>query len=160
MIVPDWLRNQDNVFLLIVLLLLLWLWLLVYRRQEEERSVPERPIALTVDDLGRKAFICGRSNDIYLYRGLFINGMEARELLGDMAKEYLEKRNLQVLTHSLQTLHDQISKNATYVGLGTKEGTKLVIRIKVGTEEKNLSIGSVTQIGNSWRLLQPPEGIA
>ena len=81
MILPEWLKNQDNVYLIITVLLLLWLWLLVHRRQEEEKKIPQRPIALTVEDLGRKVFIAIRSTDIFLYRGLFINGGEAKFLL-------------------------------------------------------------------------------
>ena len=114
MIVPDWLKNQDNVYLIIAVLLLLWLWLLINRRQEEERRIPIRPIALSVEDLGRKVFTYTRSNDIFSYRSLFINGSEARELLGEMAKEYLERRNPQCLTQSLQLLKDEIPNTAIW----------------------------------------------
>ena len=159
MIVPDWLKNQDNVFVLIVVLLLLQLWLLVHRRQEEERKIPERPISLQVEDLGRKVFIAIRSNDMYLYRGLFINGSEAKTILGGMAKEQLEKRSVQVLKRSLQKLVTELPNNSTYVGLSTTESTKLIIKIKTGSEEKDLYIGSVTRVDNSWRLLEPAGGL-
>ena len=98
-------------------------------RRQEERSLPERPLPLTVEDLGRKVFTYARSNDVFSYRGLFINGSEARNLLGNLANEFLEKRNPQRLAQSLQTLKDEIPNSAIYVGLGTKEGTKLIIRI-------------------------------
>ena len=159
MILPEWLRNQDNVFLIIAILLLLWLWLLVHRRQEEDKKIPQRPIALKVEDLGRKAFVAIRSNDIYMYRGLFINGGEANSLLGDMAKEYLEQRSVHVLKDSLQTLIADVPNNSTYVGLSTTEGTKLIIKIKTGDEERDIHIGSVTRIDNSWRLLEPVGGL-
>jgi len=160
MVLPEWLKDQDNVFLIVAVLLLLWLWLLVHRRQEEEKKIPQRPIALQVEDLGRKAFIAIRSNDMYLYRGLFINGGEAKALLGDMAKEYLEKRSVRVLKNSMQTLIEEIPNNSTYVGLSTTEGTKLIIRIKTGDEERDIYVGSVTRIDNSWRLLEPVGGLA
>ncbi len=159
MILPEWLKSQDNAFLIIAVLLLLWLWLLVNSRQEEEKKIPQRPIALQVEDLGRKAFIAIRSNDMYLYRGLFINGGEAKSLLGDLAKEYLDKRSAKVLKDSMQTLIAEIPNDATYVGLSTTEGTKLIIKIKSGTEEKDLYVGSVTRIDNSWRLLEPVGGL-
>ena len=159
MIVPKWLQNQDNAFLIIVVLLLLWLWLLVHRRQEEERKIPERTIALNVADLGRKAFISIRSNDLFVYRGLFINGKEAKMLLGNMAKEYLERRSVEVLKESMQLLIEEIPKNATYVGLATTEGTKLIITIKDGEKEHDIYIGSVTRVENSWRLLEPKGGL-
>ena len=160
MILPEWLKNQDNVYLIIVILLLLWLWLLVHRRQEEDKKIPQRPIALQVEDLGRKAFVAIRNNDLYLYRGLFINGGEAKSLLGDLAKEYLDKRSPKVLKESMQTLIAEVPRDATYVGLSTTEGTKLIIKIKSGTEEKDLYVGSVTRIENSWRLLEPVGGLA
>ena len=159
MILPEWLRNQDNAYLIIAVLLLLWLWLLVHRRQEEEKKIPQRAIALSVDDLGRKAFIAIRSNDMYLYRGLFINGAEAKSLLGDLAKEYLEQRSVHVLKESMQTLRAEILKSSTYAGLSKTEGTKLIIKIKTNDEEKDVYIGSVTRIDNSWRLLEPVGGI-
>ena len=159
MILPEWLKSQDNAFLMVAVLLLLWLWLLVHRRQEEEEKIPQRPITLRVEDLGRKSFIAIRSNDVYLYRGLFINGAEANSLLGDMAKEYLEKRSVQLLKNSMQTLSAEIPNNSTYVGLSTTEGTKLIIKIKAGKEEKDIYIGSVTRIDNSWRLLEPVGGL-
>ena len=159
MILPEWLKSQDNAFLIIAVLLLLWLWLLVHRRQEEDKKIPQRPIALQVEDLGRKAFIAIRNNDIYLYRGLFINGGEAKSLLGDLAKEYLDKRSAKVLKNSMQTLIAEVPNDATYVGLSTTEGTKLIIKIKSGTEEKDLYVGSVTRIDNSWRLLEPVGGL-
>ena len=159
MILPEWLKSQDNAFLIIAVLLLLWLWLLVHRRQEEDKKIPQRPIALQVEDLGRKAFIAIRNNDIYLYRGLFINGGEAKSLLRDLAKEYLDKRSAKVLKNSMQTLIAEVPNDATYVGLSTTEGTKLIIKIKSGTEEKDLYVGSVTRIDNSWRLLEPVGGL-
>ena len=142
------------------MLLLLWLWLLVHRRQEEEKKIPQRPIALKVEDLGRKAFVAIRSNDMYLYRGLFINGSEAQSLLGEMAREYLEKRSVQVLKDSMQNLIAEVPNNAIYVGLSTTEGTKLIIKIKTGDDEKDIYVGSVTRIDNSWRLLEPVGGLA
>ena len=39
MIIPEWLSNQDNAFLIVAILLLLWLWLLINRRQEEEKRL-------------------------------------------------------------------------------------------------------------------------
>jgi len=159
MVLPEWLQNQDNVFLVVAVLLLLWLWLLVSRRQEEESHVPERPIALSVEDLGRKVFRYARSHNTLLYRGLFINGSEAHNLLGDMATEYLERRSPQRLMQSLRDLKAEIPSHATFIGLGATEGTKLIIRIKVGEEEQNIFIGSVTKIENAWRLLEPKGGL-
>jgi hypothetical protein len=159
MILPEWLKNQENALLIIAIFLLLWLWLLINRRQEEQQLLPERSTPLSVEELGRKAFICGRNTDIYLYRGLFINGSEANELLGNIATEYLEKRSPKILSKALDMLCNEIPNSATYVGLGKKKGTKLVIKIKIGTEEKDITIGSVTNIGNVWRLLEPCGGL-
>ena len=160
MVLPELLADQDSALLVLALLLLLWLWLLVNRRQEEQQWVPERPIALTVEDLGRKAFICARSNDLFQYRSLFINGLETRELLGAMAKEYLECRSPELLREALEDLNMKIPIAAVYVGLAATEGTELIIKIKVGATERDINIGTVTKAGNSWRLLQPSGGIA
>ena len=51
MILPELLTDPDSGLLVVAILLLLWLWLLVNRRQESNASIPQRPIALSVEDL-------------------------------------------------------------------------------------------------------------
>ena len=159
MVLPELLTDPDSGLLVVAILLLLWLWLLVNRRQQSTTSLPERPIALSVEDLGRKVFICSRSNDLFTFRSLFINGNEARTLLGPLASAYLERRNPQVLKSALKELSDNISTTAVFVGLAKTEGTELIIKIRDGEVERDITIGSVTNIDNSWRLLQPSAGL-
>ena len=159
MILPELLTDPDSGLLVVAILLLLWLWLLVNRRQESNASIPQRPIALSVEDLGRKVFICSRSNDLFTFRSLFINGNEARTLLGPLAAAYLERRSPQILKTSLEELSDIIPTTAVYIGLAKTEGTELIIKIRDGNVERDITIGSVTNIDNSWRLLQPSSGL-
>ena len=159
MVLPELLTDPDSGLLVVAILLLLWLWLLVNRRQESSKSIPQRPIALSVEDLGRKVFICSRSNDLFTFRSLFINGNEARTLLGPLAGAYLEQRSPQILKTSLEELSDSIPNTAVYIGLAKTEGTELIIKIRDGEVERDITIGSVTNIDNSWRLLQPSAGL-
>ena len=159
MVLPELLTDPNSALLIVALLLLLWLWLLINRRQESSASIPQRPIALSVEDLGRKVFICSRSNDLFTFRSLFINGNEARTLLGPLATAYLERRSPQALKKSLEELSGQIPNTAVFVGLAKTEGTELIIKIREGEEERDITIGSLTNIDNSWRLLQPNGGL-
>ena len=125
------------------------------REQRKHSSATNRTF---VEDLGHKVFICSRSNDLFISI-LFINGNEARTLLGPLAEAYLERRSPQILKTSLEELSDIIPTTAVYIGLAKTEGTELIIKIRDGDVERDITIGSVTNIDNSWRLLQPSSGL-
>jgi len=155
LILPDWLREQNTALLIVVLLLILWLWLLV-RRREEEATTPSRPSPMSADELGRFVFMAARSRDLSRYRGLFINGSEARDILKELAGSYLEHRSYTVLKDSLAVLSEQLPDKAVYDGLGEQKGRMLTIRIRDASGASQiLKIGTVTQIGSIWRLLEP-----
>ena len=100
--------------------------------------------------------MAARSNDLSSYRGLFINGSEARDLLKELAGSYLEHRSYTVLKSSLEALSSQLPDQAIYDGLGEKKGRMLTIRIRDQSgAARNLKVGTVTQLGPIWRLLEP-----
>ena len=155
MTIPEWLQHQENVFLLIALLLALWLWLLVSRREQEGKEVHRRT-PLSPNELGRTAFAVARSNDLQGYRSLFLNAMEAREKLGPVAEQYMEKRSVEVLRGAFGRLMASIPIGAIYVGINEEEKSRVVIVIRLQDQsQQSLSIGTVTWVGSALRLLEP-----
>ena len=111
---------------------------------------------MSTDELGRFVFMAARSRDLSLYRGLYLNGSEARDILNDLAGSYLEHRSYEVLKESLEFLSSQLPKAAIYDGLGEKKGRMLTIKVRDGSgSSKTLKVGTVTQVGSIWRLLEP-----
>ena len=155
MIIPDWMKQQENALLLIALLLTLWLWLLVSRRQEESvRDLRKSP--LTADELGRAVFACCLSKDLKGYRSLFLNAREAHDKLGAVAEAFLEQRNLSLLQQAFAQVQSQISVGSVYLGVDDQGKTTMVIRVRsVDGEERSVPVGSITVVGSVLRLLEP-----
>ena len=158
MLIPGWMREQDNALLLIALLLTLWLWLLVTRRAEVTYEEPrqERKSPLTPNELGRAIFSYCLSKDLQGYRSLFLNAREAHEKLGAVAEQFLEKRSVQVLQQSFDQLTSTILIGSVYAGIDEQERSKIVIIVRLPDgEQKHLMVGSITVVGTVLRLLEP-----
>ena len=155
LILPEWLQDQNTGLLLVTLLLTLWLWMLV-RRRDEDPVAEARPTPMSADELGRFVFMAARSEDLSRYRGLFLNGSEAHEVLNNFAHSYLEHRSYNVLKRSLTDLTRRLPSQAIYVGLGEQKGRMFTIKVKNHSGELHtIKIGTVTQLGPVWRLLEP-----
>ena len=155
MFVPEWMQQQDNALLIITLLLTLWLWLLINRRQEEENRQTIRKSPLTYEELGRTVFASCLSKDFIVYRSLFLNAKEAHDKLGVVAEEFLEQRSQAVLKTSFQNFSTFIGVGCVYRGSSEENGT-LTIRIQPPDgDETKLAIGTMTVVGNIFRLLLP-----
>ncbi len=110
---------------------------------------------MSADELGRLVFMAARGGDLPRYRGLFLSGSEAAEVLGADAASYLEQRSYAVLQESLTELSGQLSPGTIYGGLGEQRGRMFAIKIKDSSGERTLRIGTVVQLGRVWRLLEP-----
>ena len=156
MVVPEWLQDQNNVLLSVALLLVLWLWLLISRRQQSEQPIHlQRKMPLNPEELGRMVFAAALSNDLRLYRSLFLNALEAREKLGDFSDQYLQKRDLQLLQKTFAQLKIRINQGTTYVSVDSNQPTTLAIIVRRNDLEVSIPIGSITQVGTVIRLLEP-----
>jgi hypothetical protein len=152
--IPDWMKQQDNAFLIIALLLTLWLWLLVSRR--EEVKIEERKTPLSPNELGRTVFSYCLSKDLKGYRSLFLNAREAHDKLGSVAEEFLEQRSVELLQKSFSQLTSQILIGTVYVGIDEQEKSKIVIIVRLpDNQQVSVPIGSVTVVGRVLRLLEP-----
>ena len=152
--VQAWLLEGANAPLMLVLLLLLWLFTLIRRRDEPEGRRPRRPEPVTLDELGRLAFQAARGRDDRLWRGLFINGAEARTLLGDRAQAFVEFRTPEVLRSVMNSISDQIPLDSVFVGVETDEDGNHALHIRSPTQgERRVGIGNSVRIGVAWRLV-------
>ena len=155
LLLPEWLQDRNTALLLVVLLLVLWLWLLVRRREEEGQNIPTRPTPMSADELGRIVFMAARSQDLTRYRGLFLNGAEAKQILDSHAAAYLEQRSFEVLKESLATLAAQLPTGCTYDGLAEQRGRMMTIQVKTREGPQPIKVGTVARVGPVWRLLEP-----
>lgn len=149
-----WLQTGANGALVVVLLLMGWLWMLVRRRDDGVAERPVRPEPLSSDELGRTAFKAAMQRDTQLWRDLFINGAEARALLGDEAAGFLEARSPEVLDGVLDATAAHIPTGATYGGVerDASGSLALVVVLPDGGDRDLAPIGHAVQLGTIWRL--------
>lgn len=152
--VLDWLQTGANGPLVVVLLLMGWLWMLVRRRGGDQPVRRVRPEPLTLDELGRTVFKAAMLQDIGLWRDLFVNGAEARGLLGDGATPFLERRTPEVLDEVLRATIARVPTGATYGGLDQDKAGRLALIIELpnGGGTDLAPLGHAVQVGRSWRL--------
>lgn len=150
----SWLHSGANGPLVVVLLLMGWLWMLVRRREGDRLERPVRPNPLSLDELGRTAFKAAMQRDAQLWRDLFVNGAEARRLLGDDAARFLEARTPAVLDGVLDSTAAYIPVGATYGGVeGDAAGSlALIVRMPDDPTPDLAPIGHAVQVGSIWRL--------
>ena len=152
--VRAWLLEGANAPLLLVLLLLLWLLLIVRRRDDSAQARPRRPEPVSLQELGRLAFQAARSRDERLWRDLFINGAEARALMGDHAEGFLEARSPTTLRQDLDAIADQIPRDGVFGGIQTDDtGLHAVTVQSESVGPRPVGIGRSVQLGVTWRLL-------
>jgi len=152
--VQSWLLEGANAPLLLVLLLLLWLLLIVRRREEPAGVRPRRPEPVTLQELGRLAFQAARGRDERLWRDLFINGAEARALVGTRAEAFLETRPPVRLREALDLVSSQIPLDGTFDGLVTGADGVHAVRVESETRGPSMvGIGRSVQLGVIWRLV-------
>ncbi len=155
MSLPPWFQDQDNLLLLLALLLAMW-WLVIRQHYEEEKRRPQRPMPMTADELGRFVFQVARAQDFFTWRDLFLNGVEARERLGEKGFEYLDARSREVLTQSLSQLARQLPSNSVYQGVKNLSEARYAIQVRSPTGvERTIPFGTVTQVGLIWRIFGP-----
>lgn len=154
-------RNTPK-FLALAGLLLLWL---LARSEDRRKSAgrvrrPQRSNPITPDELGHAAFHAAMDADLDQYRGLFLTGPEAAELLGTHAADaYLNARRLSVLEDALADLAARIPPGSHYVQAAVDDQglCRIVLRLpEPGTA--TLALGTTVRVGRILRLQAPSVG--
>ena len=96
------------------------------------------------------------SHDLRGYRSLYLTAKEAHDKLGSVAEEYLRQRDVTVLEQAFNILCDSIEVGCIYKGIEPGEGGLLALQIQTKQGElTNISVGTMTMVGNAYRLLSP-----
>lgn len=133
--------------------ILLWL----FNTREEEAAIASRRAPVSIDELGRAVFQVAIEADLDGYRELFLAGGEARELFGEEAETYLERRTLTILEDALVTIGALIPEGSHFVGAESTGPLAVSIRVLPPgrTEPILVGIGSVMRIGGIYRIQEP-----
>ena len=150
---PD--KNYNQEFLAIIGLLLLWLYTRKHNREVEARR-PVRANPLSPDELGRVLFGLIQSKNALAYRALFLNGSEARTMMGQAdAEAYLEGRSGAHLQKAFQRMVEKVPQGAMYQECSiSEEVCTLVVTTPEGAEIP-LAVGRVALVGAVIRLVSP-----
>lgn len=127
--------------------------LLLARRKRIERARPTRATPVSPAELGRYAYMAAVSRDRATWISLFLLGAEARQALGDQARDYLDSMTPAVRAQSLDQLVARIPGKGTYLGTDVDEAGTAHIRVKaLDGEVSTIPIGRVVQVGAAWRI--------
>ncbi len=158
------LRRSKNTpkFLGLVGLLLLWL-LARSEARRQSAGVPQRPTRhapISPDELGHAAFHAALDADLDEYRGLFLTGPEAANVLGpDAAEAYLGRRSLRVLEDALADFAARIPPGAHFDHAAMDGDDLCLITLRLDDDSKaTLPLGSVSRVGRILRLREPAVG--
>lgn len=155
-IFPQGGSTTHNELLLVALLMALWLLVRV-RRQEQARRPPPRRAPTSLNELGAIVFQTARSSDVLAFRGLFLAGGEASQVLGEGAAAYLERRSLASLQESLASIAALLPEGARYDGVEQIGPDSYAMWVAPPAGERMLvSIGTAVRVGALWRLRDPP----
>jgi hypothetical protein len=147
------LSTEDTALLVVAALLCLWLWLLVRRREETRRF--ERPIPLTLDELGRMVFQAARSQDRRTWRALFLNGAEAADRMGREAERWLETHDMAHLADLLDAINESIPPQTIYLGCEEQRDGRCALKLKQPEGDEFLvAVGRADKVGTAWRLIE------
>lgn len=144
--------SQQTLLLLLVVLLLLWL----LTRREAAVKGHERRKPITEGELGRVVFEVARAGDLEAFRHLYLSGGEARELLGDGAAAYLDKRGKQWLEEEFLEVAVRVAAPVRYEGARVAENGATVLLVHspvAGAYE--LPVGRALRVGRIWRIVEP-----
>ncbi len=149
--------DQRTALLLVVVLLLTWLLVRVRRLTTQEDTGPRfrRPDPLSLTELGHFAFQAARSRDTRTWRALFLNGGEARALLGAEAEAWLAENTELALGDKLELVAECIPADATYAGCEAQEDGRVALRVRPadGSAELLVAFGRPVQVGRMVRLV-------
>lgn len=146
MIVPD---SQTLGLLLAAALAML----ILARRKRIERARPSRHTPVTASELGRYAYMAAVSRDRASWIGLFLLGVEARQALGDHARDYLDRMTPAVRARSLDQLAARLPERGTYLGTDVDDVGLATIRVRDAEGQvRTVAIGKVVQVGTAWRI--------
>ena len=149
--------DKQTAMLVVVLLLLSWLLVRVRRLATDDQHGPRfrRPDPLSIHELGHFAFQAARSRDTRTWRALFLNGGEAREVLGAKAESWLAENTELELGDKLELIADCIPPKSSYAGCEEQDDGRIALRVRPvdGGEDLLIAFGRPTQVGRMWRLV-------
>lgn len=148
--------DAQTAMLVVVLLLLSWLLVRVRRLASDEDRGPvfRRPDPLSIHELGHFAFQAARSRDTRTWRALFLNGAEARSVLGKQADRWLAENTEVELGDKLDLIAGCIPAQATYAGCEEQDDGRVALRVRPQAgDDMLIAIGRPQQIGHLWRLV-------
>ncbi len=146
-------------YLLLALLLALLLLLRVHRRETWARQQPrfaERPCPKSHEALGRAVFDSVRVGSMGHFRGLFLNGPEARRVLGEAAEVYMNARDLSALRRSMKGIARFLPEGVSFEGAFLVGKDSLALRIRtVSGRNATVIVGTVARVDDVLRMAYP-----
>ena len=138
-------------------LLVLWLGLRLLQPAEKKvhRRRPERPSPVGDDELGRMVFVAIQHADLHEYRQLFLNGGEARKVMGSEASVYLERMSPDAMEDALVDVSVFVPQGCVFGGTERDGDTlSLIVKDHQGNR-RSVEVGTTVHVGGVLRLREP-----
>jgi len=148
---------------LLSLIGLLVLWLITRIMGQEEvpvRRPSKRHSPLNAEEFARAVFSIVRSENVAEYRGLYLTGAEATQVMGDpVAKTYLERRTSNVFGIAFDALFDQVPADARFERGHLTEQDVVELWVLDAEQRRHcIPVGQITHVGAILRLIAPAVG--
>lgn len=145
-------------WLLIVALLLMWLLSRVHRRERGLEEPRRRRSPITPDELARSILETVLAGDVRAYRHLYLTGGECRQIFGDRASLYLERRPPSLLQDAFRHCRTRLPRGAVYEGVEMVRPQVYVARFRTPEGSRgSLPLGTAIRVGRVYRLQEPPD---
>jgi hypothetical protein len=154
-------RRHQRELLGLLGLLILWL---ITRLVGQEETRPNRPgkrhSPLNADELARVIFSVVRGEQVSEYKGLYLTGSEAVQVMGEAsAGRYLEQRTPDVFALAFDALFDCVPPNSRFEKghLNEHDVAELWVIDDRGQRHR-IPVGQITHIGAVLRIIAPASG--
>ena len=147
---------------LLGLLGLLVLWLIT-RLVGQEETRPNRPSKrhspLNADELARVIFSVIRGEQVSEYKGLYLTGSEAVQVMGEaIASRYLEQRTPDVFALAFDALFECVPPNSRFEKGHLNERDVAELWVIDDRDQRRIPVGQITHIGAVLRIIAPVSG--
>ncbi len=142
---------------------LLILWLITRIMGQEETTVrrpSKRHSPLNAEEFARVIFAIVRGENVAEYRGLYLTGSEATQVMGDQnAKMYLEQRTPEVFELAFDSLYDRVPANASFERGHLTEHDVIELWVVDNEQRRHcITVGQIAHVGAILRLIAPAVG--